>query len=144
MLADRMTCNDKMVSIFRHGINNDDIGAIAKASFEETPEMFLKAAKHGELDNMKGVSANIMCGQQGYYGTNCFKVLVDNDFLMSIKPQTTTTSQPTEESDEQALLNQISSETTNECSTNSLLIESSVASIKNINNGSSSDYELDF
>jgi DNA-directed RNA polymerase II subunit RPB1 len=144
MLADRMTCNDKMVSIFRHGINNDDIGAIAKASFEETPEMFLKAAKHGELDNMKGVSANIMCGQQGYYGTNCFKVLVDNDFLMSIKPQTTTTPQPSEESDEQALLNQISSETTNECSTNSLLIESSVASIKNINNGSSSDYELDF
>ena len=144
MLADRMTCNDKMVSIFRHGINNDDIGAIAKASFEETPEMFLKAAKHGELDNMKGVSANIMCGQQGYYGTNCFKVLVDNDFLTSIKPQTTSTQPDDKESDAQALLNQISSETTNECSTNSLLIESSVASIKNVNTGSSSDYELDF
>jgi DNA-directed RNA polymerase II subunit RPB1 len=143
MLADRMTCNDKMVSIFRHGINNDDIGAIAKASFEETPEMFLKAAKHGELDNMKGVSANIMCGQQGYYGTNCFKVLVDNDFLMSIKPQAPST-YAEDESDEQALLNQISSETPNECSTNSLLIESSVASIKNINNGTSDDYELDF
>jgi DNA-directed RNA polymerase II subunit RPB1 len=143
MLADRMTCNDKMVSIFRHGINNDDIGAIAKASFEETPEMFLKAAKHGELDNMKGVSANIMCGQQGYYGTNCFKVLVDNDFLMSIKPQAPSTHNE-DESDEQALLNQISSETPNECSTNSLLIESSVASIKNINNGASDDYELDF
>jgi DNA-directed RNA polymerase II subunit RPB1 len=143
MLADRMTCNDKMVSIFRHGINNDDIGAIAKASFEETPEMFLKAAKHGELDNMKGVSANIMCGQQGYYGTNCFKVLIDNDFLMSIKPQTSTI-EPDDSSDTQALLNQISSETNNECSTNSLLIESSVASIKSINNGTSNDYELDF
>jgi DNA-directed RNA polymerase II subunit RPB1 len=143
MLADRMTCNDKMVSIFRHGINNDDIGAIAKASFEETPEMFLKAAKHGELDNMKGVSANIMCGQQGYYGTNCFKVLVDNDFLISIKPPEPSTHSE-DESDEQALLNQISSETPNECSTNSLLIESSVASIKNINNGTSNDYELDF
>ena len=141
MLADRMTCNDKMVSIFRHGINNDDIGAIAKASFEETPEMFLKAAKHGELDNMKGVSANIMCGQQGYYGTNCFKVLIDNDFLMSIKPHKV---EDEKESDEQALLNQISSETSNECSTNSLLIESSVSSIKNINNGTSNDYELDF
>ena len=143
MLADRMTCNDKMVSIFRHGINNDDIGAIAKASFEETPEMFLKAAKHGELDNMKGVSANIMCGQQGYYGTNCFKVLIDNDFLMSIKPQAPVMPRE-DESDIQALLNQISSETPNECSTNSLLIESTVASIKNINNGTSDDYELDF
>jgi len=133
-----------MVSIFRHGINNDDIGAIAKASFEETPEMFLKAAKHGELDNMKGVSANIMCGQQGYYGTNCFKVLVDNDFLMTIKKPQEPSRHSEEESDEQALLNQISSETPNECSTNSLLIESSVASIKNINNGISNDYELDF
>ena len=42
MLCDRMTCNDKMVSIFRHGINNDDIGPIAKASFEETPEIILE------------------------------------------------------------------------------------------------------
>ena len=48
MLCDRMCATKKMVSIFRHGINNDDIGPIAKASFEETPEMFLKAARHAE------------------------------------------------------------------------------------------------
>ena len=45
LLCDRMTYSAKMISIFRHGINGDDIGPIAKASFEETPEMFLKAAK---------------------------------------------------------------------------------------------------
>ena len=80
VLCDRMTCNDGngMVSIFRHGINNDNIGPIAKASFEETPEMFLKAARHGEIDNMRGVSANVMCGQQGFYGTNCFKLLTSD------------------------------------------------------------------
>ena len=50
ILCDRICATKKMVSIFRHGINNDDIGPIAKASFEETPEMFLKAAKHAELD----------------------------------------------------------------------------------------------
>ena len=72
-----MTCNDTMVSIFRHGINNDNIGAIAKASFEETPEMFLKAARHAELDNMRGVSANVMCGQEGYFGTSSFQVVLD-------------------------------------------------------------------
>lgn len=77
MLADRMTMNCKLVSIFRHGINNDNIGPIAKASFEETPEMFLKAAKHAELDNMRGVSANVMCGQEGYFGTSAFQVLLD-------------------------------------------------------------------
>jgi DNA-directed RNA polymerase II subunit RPB1 len=66
-----------MTSIFRHGVNKDDIGPIAKASFEETPEMFLQAARHGEVDNMRGVSANIMCGQEGYYGTSAFNVLLD-------------------------------------------------------------------
>ena len=81
LLCDRMTCNHKMVSIFRHGINKDDIGPIAKASFEETTEMFLQAARHGELDNMRGVSANVMCGQEGYYGTSAFQVLVDNEML---------------------------------------------------------------
>jgi len=77
MLSDRMCCNHKMVSIFRHGINNDDIGPIAKASFEETPEMFLRAARHGEMDNMRGVSANVMCGQEGNYGTSAFQVVID-------------------------------------------------------------------
>ena len=77
VLCDRMTANETMVSIFRHGINNDNIGPIAKASFEETPEMFLKAARHAELDNMRGVSANVMCGQEGYYGTSSFQVLLN-------------------------------------------------------------------
>jgi DNA-directed RNA polymerase II subunit RPB1 len=82
MLADRMTASANMVSIFRHGINNDDIGPIAKASFEETPEMFLKAARHAELDEMRGVSANVMCGQEGYFGTSCFQVLLDMNKMM--------------------------------------------------------------
>ena len=79
MLCDRMTATKKMVSIFRHGINNDDIGPIAKASFEETPEMFLRAAKHAELDLMTGVSANVMCGQEGYFGTGSFQILLNQE-----------------------------------------------------------------
>ena len=54
-----------MVSVFIHGINNDDIGPIAKASFEETHEMFLRATRHGELDPMPGTSANSKRGHQG-------------------------------------------------------------------------------
>ncbi len=77
LLCDRMTTNYNMVSIFRHGINNDDIGPIAKASFEETTEMFLRAARHGELDEMRGVSANVMCGQDGFYGTSAFSVYLN-------------------------------------------------------------------
>ena len=77
ILCDRITATSKMVSVFRHGINNDDIGPIAKASFEETPEMFLRAARHAELDPMTGVSANVMCGQEGYFGTGTFQVMLD-------------------------------------------------------------------
>ena len=77
LLCDRMSATFKMVSIFRHGINNDNIGPIAKASFEETPEMFLRAARHAELDMMTGVSANIMVGQEGYFGTGAFQVMLD-------------------------------------------------------------------
>lgn len=85
VLCDRMTCTAGMVSMFRSGINNDDIGPIAKASFEETPEMFIKAAKFAELDTMRGISANIMCGQQGYYGTNMATVLLDMDEMVKMK-----------------------------------------------------------
>ncbi len=77
LLCDRMTFTHKLISIFRHGINNDDIGPIAKASFEETPEMFLKAARHAELDTMRGISANVMCGQEGLFGTAAFQVVLD-------------------------------------------------------------------
>ena len=77
VLCDRITATLKMVSVFRHGINNDDIGPIAKASFEETPEMFLRAARHAELDPMTGVSANVMCGQEGYFGTGTFQIMLD-------------------------------------------------------------------
>jgi DNA-directed RNA polymerase II subunit RPB1 len=83
VLCDRMTANERMISIFRHGINSDNIGPIAKASFEETPEMFLKAARHAEVDNLRGVSSNVMCGQEGYYGTSSFNVLLN---LRSIQP----------------------------------------------------------
>ena len=77
VLCDRITATKKMVSVFRHGINNDNIGPIAKASFEETPEMFLRAARHAELDPMTGVSANVMCGQEGYFGTGTFQIMLD-------------------------------------------------------------------
>jgi len=77
LLCDRICATKKMVSVFRHGINKDDIGPIAKASFEETPEMFFRAAIHGELDPCTGVSSNVMCGQRGFFGTNMFQVVYD-------------------------------------------------------------------
>jgi DNA-directed RNA polymerase II subunit RPB1 len=144
MLADRMTYSDKMISIFRHGINNDDIGPIAKASFEETPEMFLKAARHGELDIMKGVSSNIMCGQQGYYGTNSFKLIMDTDYIYSIKSDEENTIDDNLRDQDNLLKDLYKNNDEINCSTNNLEIQSAVNNIKNINMGNSDDYNIDF
>ncbi len=77
LLCDRMTSNKDLVSIFRTGILNDDIGPIAKSTFEVHTEVLLDAARHAEFDHMKGVSANVMCGQNGYYGTSAFQLTLD-------------------------------------------------------------------
>jgi len=85
LLADRMTSTKEMTAIYRSGILNDDIGPIAKATFEVHTEVLLDAARHGQFDRMRGISANVMCGQYGYYGTNAFNVLLDLNKLTEEK-----------------------------------------------------------
>ena len=77
LLCDRMTCNHNMVPIFRSGLLNDNVGPVAKATFEVHTEVFLDAARHGDFDHMRGVSANVMCGQFGNYGTGAFQLVLD-------------------------------------------------------------------
>ena len=141
MLCDRMTCNDNMVSIFRHGINNDDIGPIAKASFEETPEMFLNAARHAELDTMRGVSANVMCGQEGYFGTSAFQVILDYDKITQIKAD-----ELEEENTEQIIESGFEGylNTEDVCSIDALTIRSNAAVIKPSDMGVDDGYDAGF
>ena len=77
LLCDRMTCNHNMVPIFRSGLLSDNVGPVAKATFEVHTEVFLDAARHGDFDHMRGVSANVMCGQFGNYGTGAFQLVLD-------------------------------------------------------------------
>ena len=143
LLCDRMTCNDSigMVSIFRHGINKDNIGPLAKSSFEETPGMFLKAAEHAELDNMRGVSANIMCGQEGYFGTSAFQVVLDIDKITQI-----TSEEWKEENDELYIQKSFDDFINNDlvCSLNNLTIQSNVPNIAEVDMGDDNDYQLNF
>ena len=141
MLCDRMTCNDNMVSIFRHGINNDNIGPIAKASFEETPEMFLNAARHAELDTMRGVSANVMCGQEGYFGTSAFQVILDYDKITQIKAD-----ELEEENTEQIIESGFEGylNTEDVCSIDALTIRSNAAVIKPSDMGVDDGYDAGF
>jgi DNA-directed RNA polymerase beta' subunit len=137
MLCDRMTYSQKMISIFRHGINNDNIGPIAKASFEETPEMFLKAARHAELDNMRGVSANVMCGQEGLFGTNAFQVVLDMSEMHRLEETT-----PYEYMDVEETIEKMFGDVENPqdlCSIPSLTIQSNITSIKTTDLGTTPD-----
>jgi DNA-directed RNA polymerase II subunit RPB1 len=142
VLCDRMTCNDKLVSIFRHGINGDDIGPIAKASFEETPEMFLKAARHGILDTMRGVSANVMCGQEGYFGTSAFQVMLDLDKITQITAEEFVGEDDVAFIDEQ--FEGVAKSEEGVCSMTSLTINSNAVNILPTDLGAENDYELGF
>lgn len=136
LLADRMTYNNKMVSIFRHGINNDNIGPIAKASFEETTEMFLKAAKHGELDELRGVSANVMCGQDGYYGTSSFSVYLNNKDIEEMQKEITF------KEEQKTNLDSLLKNNNDRCSISKIRIKNNLDTItKNLEQDN--DYELD-
>jgi DNA-directed RNA polymerase II subunit RPB1 len=85
ILCDRMTVKAELVPMFRSGIMNDDIGPISKGTYEMHTEVFLDASRHGDFDQMRGVSANVMCGQPGYYGTNSFSLLLDLKAMETIK-----------------------------------------------------------
>jgi DNA-directed RNA polymerase II subunit RPB1 len=140
LLCDRMTFSHKMISIFRHGINNDDIGPIAKASFEETPEMFLKAARHAELDTMRGISANVMCGQEGFYGTAAFQVVLDINEMINLDEKYKYEYKSNEDIIEESLFSGLG-EKEDACSKRQLEIETNVLNIKMEEMGKDNDYD---
>lgn len=84
ILCDRMTTNHNMVAIFRSGILNDDIGPIAKATFEVHTEVLLESARHANFDNMRGVSGSVMMGQTGKFGTGAFDLVLDMEKMKTL------------------------------------------------------------
>ena len=139
LLCDRMTFSHKLISIFRHGINNDDTGPIAKASFEETPEMFLKAARHAELDTLRGISANVMCGQEGLFGTAAFQVVLDINEMVKLQEKYKYEFQDKDEIINDGLFNNIEDQT-DICSTQNLQVKTNVANITSEELGGDNDY----
>ena len=85
LLCDVMTRGGKLMSADRYGINKNDIGPLAKASFEETEKILLRAAVFGEVDPVTGVSANIMTGQVIRGGTAFSQILLDESALMRLQ-----------------------------------------------------------
>ena len=127
LLCDRMTCTKNMVSIFRSGILNDNIGPIAKGTFEVHTEVFLNAARHADFDHMRGVSANVMMGQVGYYGTNAFNLVLDMKETEKLADAQIDVSDITTEIEKMFITSESKSDI---CSKSNIVIQNNIANIK--------------
>lgn len=77
LLVDIMTFSGSIISISRYGMKKENCGPMAKASFEESLDNFLKAGAFGEKESTNGVSASIMLGKLAKFGTGICDVIVD-------------------------------------------------------------------
>ena len=142
ILCDRMTSTQGMTSIFRSGILNDDIGPISKSTFEVHTEVFLNAARHADFDNMRGVSANVMMGQHGYFGTGSFKLVLDMKEMENMDDNEINMS---ETKDEIEKMFGGLEDNTDICAKNNLEIKNNLSAIKNtgaIDDTCDDDYDM--
>ena len=111
LLADVITNKGDLMSIDRHGINKSDRGPLAKCSFEETPDIIARAAIFGEIDNVRGVSANIMLGQEVPIGTGSVELLFDEekfkDYMSTMPPAIVTEEVEEQETDKSKFIESI-------------------------------------
>ena len=110
LLCDVMTRAGRLMSVDRYGINKNDIGPLAKASFEETEKILLRAALFGEIDPITGVSANIMMGQPIRGGTSFSQILLDESALLRLMEGLPPLEGSEEDEDEEPTQEQIDSE----------------------------------
>ena len=142
LLCDRMTTNKEMVAIFRSGLLNDNVGPIAKATFEVHTEVFLNAARHADFDHMRGVSANVMCGQYGYYGTSAFNIVLDMKAMETLEETTVDT---TDKASEIEKMFGKTDKETGGCARSQIAIQNNIVNIKKTDEGICDDgYDAGF
>lgn len=69
LVADMMTCDGELKQIGRHGVSGEKASVLARAAFEVTVNHILDAAVRGEVDNLEGVTENVIVGQPIKLGT---------------------------------------------------------------------------
>ncbi len=69
LVADMMTNRGEIESIGRHGISGSKDSVLARAAFEVTVNHLLNAAIHGEIDDLDGVTENVIVGKPIKLGT---------------------------------------------------------------------------
>ncbi|WP_435196781.1 DNA-directed RNA polymerase subunit A'' [Natronomonas sp. EA1] len=69
LVADIMTNRGEIESIGRHGISGNKESVLARAAFEVTVNHLLDASIHGEVDDLNGVTENVIVGKPIKLGT---------------------------------------------------------------------------
>jgi DNA-directed RNA polymerase subunit A" len=69
LVSDIMTTKGTIESIGRHGISGNKESVLARAAFEVTVNHLLDAAIHGEIDDLNGVTENVIVGKPIKLGT---------------------------------------------------------------------------
>jgi DNA-directed RNA polymerase II subunit RPB1 len=119
LLIDSMTRNGRLMSVDRYGINKNNIGPLAKASFEETEKILLRAALFGEMDPVTGVSAKIMTGQPMRGGTTFSQILLDESAFMRLQkglpPVADAEEEDVEELDDDDIAEELAAATDDKC-----------------------------
>lgn len=69
LVSDIMTCDGEVKQIGRHGISGEKASVFARAAFEVTVNHLLDAGMRGDIDELNGVTENIIVGQPIKLGT---------------------------------------------------------------------------
>lgn len=69
LVSDIMTCDGEVKQIGRHGVSGEKASVLARAAFEVTVNHILDAAVRGDVDDLRGVTENVIVGQPIQLGT---------------------------------------------------------------------------
>jgi len=75
LVADIMTVDGELKQIGRHGVSGEKASVLARAAFEVTVNHILDAAIRGDVDDLKGVTENVIVGQPIQLGTGDVKLV---------------------------------------------------------------------
>jgi DNA-directed RNA polymerase subunit A" len=85
LVSDMMCIDGEVKQIGRHGISGEKASVLSRAAFEVTVNHLLDAAVAGEVDELTGVTENVIVGQPIQLGTGDVELITVSSFK---KPKT--------------------------------------------------------
>jgi DNA-directed RNA polymerase subunit A" len=85
LVADMMSIDGEVKQIGRHGISGEKASVLSRAAFEVTVNHLLDAAVAGEVDELTGVTENVIVGQPIQLGTGDVELITTSSSLKKPK-----------------------------------------------------------